>query len=77
MDEIVSNRLISLQTPHTLSAPQTNLHLDILMGRDETIEAADVFLGQFSSSLFFNLILIMDFREGDWFYIRCTQRNPK
>lgn len=43
----VSNRLISLQTPHTLSAPQTNLHLDILMGRDEIIEAADVFLGRF------------------------------
>jgi proteasome maturation protein len=50
MDENVSNRLISLQTPHTLSAPQTNLHLDILMGRDETIEAADVFLGRFPHS---------------------------
>ncbi|KAF8973824.1 proteasome maturation factor UMP1 [Flammula alnicola] len=33
-------------TPHTLSAPQTNLHLDILMGRDETIDVADVFLGR-------------------------------
>ena len=25
--------------------PQSNLHLDILMGRDETIEPADIFLG--------------------------------
>ncbi|KJA29366.1 hypothetical protein HYPSUDRAFT_61416 [Hypholoma sublateritium FD-334 SS-4] len=33
-------------TAHSLSAPQTNLHLDILMGRDETIEASDVFLGR-------------------------------
>jgi len=26
--------------------PQTNLQLDILMGRDETIETADVFAGR-------------------------------
>ncbi|KAI5834793.1 regulator of mushroom formation [Schizophyllum commune Tattone D] len=25
--------------------PQSNIHLDILMGRDETIEPADIFLG--------------------------------
>lgn len=37
--------LYILQTTHTLSAPQTNLQLDILMGRDELIEPADVFLG--------------------------------
>jgi len=30
-----------------MSAPQSNLHLDILMGRDETIEPADVFMGEF------------------------------
>jgi len=45
MDKNVSSHLICLQTPHTLSASQTNLHLDILMGRDEIIEVADVFLG--------------------------------
>lgn len=27
--------------------PQSSLHLDILMGRDELIEPADVFLGLF------------------------------
>ncbi|KAH9486650.1 putative proteasome maturation factor ump1 [Psilocybe cubensis] len=32
-------------TVHTLSAPQTNVQLDVLMGRDELIDAADVFLG--------------------------------
>lgn len=35
-----------LQRPHTISAPRTNLHLDILMGRDETIDFSDVFLGE-------------------------------
>lgn len=34
------------QRPHTLSAPQTNLHLDILMGRDQTLDFSDVFLGR-------------------------------
>ncbi|KAF9535768.1 proteasome maturation factor UMP1 [Crepidotus variabilis] len=38
--KIVSDR------PHTLCAPQTNLHLDILMGRDESIDFPDVFLGR-------------------------------
>jgi proteasome maturation protein len=28
------------------SLPQSNLHLDILMGRDETIEPADIFGGE-------------------------------
>jgi proteasome maturation protein len=32
-------------------APQTNLHLDILMGRDEIIEPSDVFLGDLSHCL--------------------------
>lgn len=41
----ILHNLIFSQTAHSLSAPQTNLHLDILMGRDETIEASDVFLG--------------------------------
>uniref|UniRef100_A0A0W0F9T9 Proteasome maturation factor UMP1 n=1 Tax=Moniliophthora roreri TaxID=221103 RepID=A0A0W0F9T9_MONRR len=29
--------------PHMPALPQTNIHLDILMGRDETIEPGDVF----------------------------------
>jgi proteasome maturation protein len=41
-----------LQTPHTLSAPNTNLQLDILMGRDETIDVSDIFLGEFISPAF-------------------------
>ncbi|KAF5311883.1 hypothetical protein D9619_003080 [Psilocybe cf. subviscida] len=39
-------RKIVAQTPHTLSAPNTNLQLDILMGRDETIDVSDIFLGR-------------------------------
>lgn len=38
--------LIAPQNPHMSLLPQTNLHLDILMGRDETIETADVFAGK-------------------------------
>ncbi|KIM47965.1 hypothetical protein M413DRAFT_439661 [Hebeloma cylindrosporum] len=45
MRRLMERRIVA-SMPHTLSAPQTNLHLDILMGRDETIEAADVFLGR-------------------------------
>ena len=33
---------------------QTNIHLDILMGRDEVIESSDVFLGDVSH---YNLIV--------------------
>ena len=32
------------QNPHMPILPQSNLHLDILMGRDETLECAD-FMG--------------------------------
>ena len=34
----------ALQNPHMPILPQSNLHLDILMGRDETLECAD-FMG--------------------------------
>ena len=37
--------LIALQRPHSLVAPGSNLHLDILMGRDEELAPAD-FMGQ-------------------------------
>jgi len=37
-------RKIVANTP-MYGAPQINLHLDILMGRDEVIEPSDVFLG--------------------------------
>lgn len=33
--------------------PQSNLHLDILMGRDETIGPADVFGGNVEPLIFF------------------------
>ncbi|KAF9478717.1 proteasome maturation factor UMP1 [Pholiota conissans] len=45
MRRLMERKIIGT-TPHTLSAPQTNVHLDILMGRDETIDAADVFLSR-------------------------------
>src|ERR1700722_14900921 len=34
------------KNPHMPALPQSNLHLDILMGRDETIEPVDVFFGE-------------------------------
>jgi len=37
-------RKIVANTP-MYGVPQTNLHLDVLMGRDEVIEPSDVFLG--------------------------------
>jgi proteasome maturation protein len=33
------------KNPHMPALPQSNLALDILMGRDETIEPADIFGG--------------------------------
>jgi proteasome maturation protein len=44
-------------------APQTNLHLDILMGRDEIIEPSDVFLGD-CIALLYNLIVSSFFHVG-------------
>lgn len=38
------SNLIGTQQPNFLGS--SNLHLDVLMGRDETIEPADVFLGE-------------------------------
>lgn len=35
------------QNPHMPAFPQSNLQLDILMGRDETIEPADIFGGAY------------------------------
>ncbi|KAF5337042.1 hypothetical protein D9611_003401 [Ephemerocybe angulata] len=39
-----------LVTSHPNFMGTSNLHLDVLMGRDETIEPADVFLGMESSN---------------------------
>ncbi|KAM5537527.1 hypothetical protein V8D89_008854 [Ganoderma adspersum] len=41
---ILMERKIVSQNPHMPILPQSNLHLDILMGRDETLECAD-FMG--------------------------------
>jgi len=43
MRRLMERKIVS-NTP-MYGAPQTNLHLDILMGRDEIIEPSDVFLG--------------------------------
>ncbi len=42
------------QLPSFSGIPQSNLHLDILMGRYELIEPADIFLGSYF--LFLDLI---------------------
>ena len=56
--------------------PYSNLHLDILMGRDETIEPADIFLG---NSTFHHCPSnhLTYHRNGIKYFIRCTQRNRK
>jgi len=43
-------RKIVADAPHLPTMHYSNLHLDILMGRDETIEPADIFLGMESST---------------------------
>ncbi|KAK0506522.1 proteasome maturation factor UMP1-domain-containing protein [Armillaria luteobubalina] len=43
-------RRIVIDSPHMPALPQSNLHLDILMGRDETIAPADVFGGMEAGS---------------------------
>ncbi|KIK70346.1 hypothetical protein GYMLUDRAFT_65582 [Collybiopsis luxurians FD-317 M1] len=42
---LLMERKIVGANPHMSVLPQTNLQLDILMGRDETVEPADVFGG--------------------------------
>jgi len=40
------------QNPHFPALPQSNVHLDILMGRDTTLDVGDFFGGQLNSPLF-------------------------
>ncbi|KAJ7071551.1 proteasome maturation factor UMP1 [Mycena amicta] len=42
---LLMERKIVSANPHMPGLPQSNLHLDILMGRDETIEPVDIFGG--------------------------------
>ncbi|KAK7029697.1 hypothetical protein VNI00_014395 [Paramarasmius palmivorus] len=42
MRMLMERKMVSMN-PHMPALPQSNVHLDILMGRDETIEPADVF----------------------------------
>lgn len=37
------------QNMHMPALPRSNIHLDILMGRDELLDVADVFGGMFSN----------------------------
>jgi len=46
---LLMERKIVSSTSNSWMAPQSNVHLDILMGRDEAIEPADVFLGMEST----------------------------
>ncbi len=41
LEEALSLNMSAPQNPHMPILPQSNLHLDILMGRDETLECAD------------------------------------
>jgi len=42
---LLMERNIVSHSPHMPALPQTNLHLDILMGRDETLSPGDFFSG--------------------------------
>ncbi|KAH7883957.1 proteasome maturation factor UMP1 [Phlebopus sp. FC_14] len=42
---LLMERKIVAANSHLPAMPQSNIHLDILMGRDETLEPADFFLG--------------------------------
>ncbi|GLB36578.1 putative proteasome maturation factor UMP1 [Lyophyllum shimeji] len=42
---LMERKIVSQTHPFAAAMASSNLHLDILMGRDETIEPADVFLG--------------------------------
>lgn len=56
----------------------SNLQLDILMGRDETIEAADIFGGEFISRTAIDSYLTLKInRHGDRPNIRLSQGNGK
>lgn len=55
---------------------QTNLHLDILMGRDEVIEPSDIFLGD-DHSVISCLSTHFSSRDGDWPFAWPSQRNAK
>ncbi|PPQ72678.1 hypothetical protein CVT26_002894 [Gymnopilus dilepis] len=44
MRRLMERKIVAPSLP-TFNGPQANLHLDILMGRDELIDPADVFLG--------------------------------
>jgi len=42
---LLMERQIVSASPHMPGMPQSNIHLDILMGRDETLDPTDFFLG--------------------------------
>ncbi|KAF8633995.1 hypothetical protein AX15_001169 [Amanita polypyramis BW_CC] len=46
---LLMERKLVATNPHMSVLPQSNLHLDILMGRDEVIEPTDVFGGMETS----------------------------
>ncbi len=43
-----SSRIFAVQNPHMPAMPQSNIHLDILEGRDETLDVTDFFRMSFS-----------------------------
>ncbi|KAL9716013.1 hypothetical protein Ac2012v2_000457 [Leucoagaricus gongylophorus] len=53
----------------TRTLPQSNLHLDILMGRDEVIEPIDIFLGLYLPSHWGCTTESLS-RYGNWTFIR-------
>lgn len=40
---MISSRALAIQSPHMPAMPQSNIHLDILEGRDEILDVTDFF----------------------------------
>ncbi|KAB5594298.1 Proteasome maturation protein [Ceratobasidium theobromae] len=47
---MLMERKVVLNDPHMPTMPRSNIHLDILMGRDETLDVGD-FFGDIETSL--------------------------
>ncbi|KAF8060965.1 proteasome maturation factor UMP1-domain-containing protein [Lyophyllum atratum] len=45
MRRLMERKIVSQSSPFMSTMSPSNLHMDILMGRDEIIEPADIFLG--------------------------------
>lgn len=69
-----SSRLFAVQNPHMPVMPQSNIHLDILEGRDETLNVTDFFRRSFTRCVAPDSLFTADFQTSmptlPWTYMR-------